>query len=546
MIKRLFFTVFAALTLGIFTVSAQDSTILTVGVPHYMSGEVYNSAFFDPFRAAHPGVDVVIISLDDNKLYPSPAAYSSVEEHLKGIAEYAVSADVLYMNPYSSASVEATAAGYWLDLAPLVAADPDLAENNFYPVAWRAFRWRNGMWALPSTVEPQLLAYDPKAFDEAGLTYPDEHWTIDNFAEAARALTKRDAQGNPTSPGCFCDINPLFYEAVNGSLTDENGNLNFDQPDLAMLLETWVPVLKETTPQGGYSSEGVGLQTTGLWILDANMRTPLVPAPPPQGLTSAYINGFGISAGTPNPELGFELVKYLIQNPLSYNPTTQFPALRSAVVGGLMPPAPLSADAQHIADIALENALAGSDFLYFDYLNAAMNDMRQNDTDVHAALQKAQDNAAANLETASHWTGAQTLVVNVPQPTPLPQSGEIILHFGISQYQVVNPSDWERIAKDFAADDPQVSQVELAYQGMDYQAFMDNNDCYYLTYNAVDPYRTADYVNLDPYTSADPNFIPDDFLPGTLETMELDGKIWGYPLNLYPAMLIYSGDTFRF
>ncbi len=547
MIKRLFFTVFAALSIGVLKTKAQDNIVLTVGLPPYMS-TLYDEAFFDPFRAEHPGVDVIIVSLDETTSFPPPVTTSSIENHLNGISQYVASADVLSVDPFYSITHEATKAGYYLDLASLVAADPDLSEDAFYPPAWRAFRWDNGMWALPNTFEPQILVYDPKAFDEAGLTYPDEHWTIDNFATASRALTKRDAQGNPTSPGCFCDITPLLYSAVNGSLIDENGNLNFDQPALANVVETWGNVLNEIIPQGGYGSEGVGLQTTGLGILGQYSRIALLPAPNLPGFPYAYVTGYGISAGTVNPALAFELVKFLAQNPRNYSDTGVYPGLRTATLSAALPGgglSNLSAENQQIVDNALENAYAGSDLLYFDYIQAAITDTRQNGTDVHIALQKAQHDATVNLETASNWTGAQSIVINEPTPPPPLNEGEIVLHFGISQNQVTNPSDWTRIAQEFAADDPQVGQVDIEYQGMDYQAFMDNNDCYFLNYDAVDPGRIADYVNLDPYSSADPDFIPEDFVPGALDALKFDGKIWGYPLSLYPVVLVYDPKTFE-
>ena len=46
-----------------------------------------------------------------------------------------------------------------------------------------------------------LVTYDQAAFDAAGLAYPNERWTIDDFANAARALTPYNADGTVATPG---------------------------------------------------------------------------------------------------------------------------------------------------------------------------------------------------------------------------------------------------------------------------------------------------------------------------------------------------------
>ena len=46
--------------------------------------------------------------------------------------------------------------------------------------------------AIPKDVDTIALWYNKTAFDEAGLSYPDESWTWDTFREAAKKLTKED------------------------------------------------------------------------------------------------------------------------------------------------------------------------------------------------------------------------------------------------------------------------------------------------------------------------------------------------------------------
>jgi len=168
----------AVLLAGGLPAGAQDNIVLTLSIPQWFQ-DAYSKDYFNAFREANPGVDVVVVPDTGILAYPPSPTYATIEEHLEGVAQYAATADVLYATS-ASVTPESTAAGLWLNIAPLVAADPSLDPANFYPPAWRAYRWENGMWALPTTLTPTILVYDPAAFDDAGLNYPTANWTIDD------------------------------------------------------------------------------------------------------------------------------------------------------------------------------------------------------------------------------------------------------------------------------------------------------------------------------------------------------------------------------
>ena len=54
----------------------------------------------------------------------------------------------------------------------------------------KSFQWDNGVWGLPVSEDVILVIYDPAAFDQAGLTYPSEAWTTDDFVNAAHKLAQ--------------------------------------------------------------------------------------------------------------------------------------------------------------------------------------------------------------------------------------------------------------------------------------------------------------------------------------------------------------------
>jgi ABC-type glycerol-3-phosphate transport system substrate-binding protein len=142
------------------------TTMLTLAVPSFSSVSVDDKLLAD-FVASHPGVGVSIVNRDAG----IPRAAGSIDKHLEEVQKYASSADVLYVDSYRL-TVEGTRAGYFLDLAPLVAEDKTLNTADFYPAVWQAFQWDRGVWALPTATDPLILMYRPSAFDKAGLAYP--------------------------------------------------------------------------------------------------------------------------------------------------------------------------------------------------------------------------------------------------------------------------------------------------------------------------------------------------------------------------------------
>ena len=61
----------------------------------------------------------------------------------------------------------------------------------------------------------QLVIYDPAAFDQQGLPYPDAGWTLDNFADVDRAFAEFDANGDVTAPGlAFFGSEALLLRAL--------------------------------------------------------------------------------------------------------------------------------------------------------------------------------------------------------------------------------------------------------------------------------------------------------------------------------------------
>ncbi len=73
--------------------------------------------------------------------------------------------------------------------------DPFIKEsgidlNDYFPFLFNILRTNlDGLYAFPTAWGAEALAYNKDLFDKAGLPYPNENWTWDDFVRAAQKLT---------------------------------------------------------------------------------------------------------------------------------------------------------------------------------------------------------------------------------------------------------------------------------------------------------------------------------------------------------------------
>jgi len=87
------------------------------------------------------------------------------------------------------------AAGRVRDLTPLAAANPLFAADRFDTTAVESFRYRGRRYGMPVFGGPIVVFYNKDLFDLAGVPYPPDDWTWDEFLDTCRRLT-RDTDGD--------------------------------------------------------------------------------------------------------------------------------------------------------------------------------------------------------------------------------------------------------------------------------------------------------------------------------------------------------------
>ncbi|HEX2908799.1 MAG TPA: extracellular solute-binding protein [Phototrophicaceae bacterium] len=550
----LIFLTLVLLSVAVFRpVLGQAETILTLRPPSWMV-DVFDEELLGRFTADHPGVKVVLVRGDDQEMYYSPAAYG-VEDHLDGAEKYVASADVLYIGS-NNLSPEATRAGYFLDLAPLVNSDIDLNPDDFFPGIWEAFQWDRGIWGLPVSASVQVVIYSVDAFDNAGLPYPDEGWTLDDYINAARTLTEKNEDGTIKVPGMETyNVGLLFRSLLGRGVYDDTVipyAPDFNQPELAAMLEAWLDLTTELQTDGSYDYNAVPLRFEQTWRLTNIMPdndTTWAASLLPNGVAGLDVQGFAVSSGTQNPELAYELAKFLSNDAevsaLFYGDT---PA-RQSLVGveledSLYFRPELPEDVQTLIDRAVENGVPGSALMYSDYVNLAAQKISSGEMDAVSALQEAEKEAVEAQDTALARLDTGTVLVATPQPTPVMAEGQIVLKFGLNLMtsNTASTEEWNRLIEDFRAANPDVGNIDLVSQMV--QNTTEEMDCYYQPNNAVPDLDLTTVLNLDPFMDADPGFDETDFMGNALQLVQRDDRVWAYPMVIQPAVLWYNSESF--
>jgi sn-glycerol 3-phosphate transport system substrate-binding protein len=112
------------------------------------------------------------------------------------------------------------------------------------------------MWSMPFNTSNPMLYYNVDMFKAAGLDPAKPPRTFDEFTEAARKLTKKDASGKVTTYGANFAIYGWFFEqflAVSGANYADNGNGRekfatkaiFNGPEGLKVVQWWKAMVDE-------------------------------------------------------------------------------------------------------------------------------------------------------------------------------------------------------------------------------------------------------------------------------------------------------------
>ncbi len=191
---------------------------------------------------------------------------------------------------------------------------PTSGELNFLPLEWNN----------------SVVYYNMDHFDAAGLDYPQNGWTWDEFLETAQALTKRD--GDTTSqygyriPGHNFLLSAWFLTNGTEKLTPDWTESNVTDPAFgeslaflhALIHEHGVsPTYEDGHGRDQFIAGQASMFSCGHWCLppmrDQGMRVGVVMPPVPNAgdplATVAGIGGIGVLKDSPNRDLALTWVQ---------------------------------------------------------------------------------------------------------------------------------------------------------------------------------------------------------------------------------------------
>ncbi len=192
-------------------------------------------------------------------------------------------------------------------------------------------------YLLPKDYSPLAVYYNKKLFDAAGVAYPKEGWTWDDFLATAQKLTVKDAAGKVTQwgvqlPGPWTTGFEYWVAAAGGSLISQDGKSFVGYMDSAAVGRAVqfyadlynkyqvAPLPADMNAFGGgnpeFSNGKAAMMLFGRWPqsgFKTNPNITLGVAAPPQDKARANVlfwSGFGIASSAKDPTTAFKYLSY--------------------------------------------------------------------------------------------------------------------------------------------------------------------------------------------------------------------------------------------
>ncbi|HMQ51135.1 MAG TPA: sugar ABC transporter substrate-binding protein [Anaerolineae bacterium] len=230
--------------------------------------------------------------------------------------------------------------GAFLPLDDFINGEYPLDLSIYLPGVLTPGQYNGQQYLLPKDFSPLAVYYNKKVFDEAGVDYPQDGWTWDEFLETAQALTQ-DTDGDGQTdvwgvqlPGPWTTGFEYWVAATGGSLISEDGSqfVGFlDSPETLAAVQFYAdlyntyqvaPPPADMNVFGGGNSEfdngQAAMRIFGRWPQSGIKENPnidlgLVGMPQQEARANVlFWGGFGIYSGTENPEAAWRFLRFYV------------------------------------------------------------------------------------------------------------------------------------------------------------------------------------------------------------------------------------------
>jgi multiple sugar transport system substrate-binding protein len=222
--------------------------------------------------------------------------------------------------------------GSLMNLEPFLQEDTTWNPEEYYYVLLYGFRYQDSLYGIPKDWSPLVLYFNKDLFDKAGVLYPDENWTWDNFLDAAIKITKdEDGDGEPDVFGFWNFSNwvwtfPWIWSNGGRILSEDKKRCLADSPEAIEALQflydlTYkykvAPTSAETAQRDLFTTGKVGMVMYGRWMVPryrtiTDFKWGVAPLPKKKNRVSPLFTvAFVVSSQCKYPKEAYELVRFL-------------------------------------------------------------------------------------------------------------------------------------------------------------------------------------------------------------------------------------------
>lgn len=295
--------------------SEEEITLKIMTWNNNPEGTKKEQEIFDKFTEQNPHIKVEQVS----------ATYDEYNERVLTMAAGGNLADLVWVQPSSFGTLAEN--GILMDLTDNISEDIDVDE--YQPGILELGQvdgTQYGMIRDRSTVQ---MGYNKDLFDEMGVDYPEDDWTMDEFLDIAQQLTVKEGDRTTQFGIENFYLKELLLSYGTYILDPETENVTIDSPEAIEALNFSQDLINEYNVQPtGAQSEGVSnlflsgvaaMRMTGPWDWveyeeNGDFEFDVVPLPIANDtgtLSPASYLPIGLNADSKHPEEAWELLKYL-------------------------------------------------------------------------------------------------------------------------------------------------------------------------------------------------------------------------------------------
>lgn len=282
--------------------------------------------FREEFEALHPGVRVRKEQIPGYGQYAPKLLMSHVSGSVPDVCHLDASSGAVFINN-----------GVVRDLAPLVRSDPSFRLDDYFETVAATFRRGEQLYAIPLDFTPMVMYYNKALFDRAGVPYPQDGWTWEQFLDTARRLTilPDDPKRPPLQYGMhFENVMPFWVlwlwnnggDVLSPDGRRASGYLDGERSVAAirflidlMFTHRVAPSLQESAAAGVdlFRSRRAAMDVKGHWMMidyrDEGIDFGVVSLPTNVGrpVTVSYQSGIAIMSRARQPALAWEYIKFM-------------------------------------------------------------------------------------------------------------------------------------------------------------------------------------------------------------------------------------------